>query len=41
MFARINTRDRSFGVAPEYSPDELPEFSEERIDEPLPPRVTA
>lgn len=41
MFARIDARDRSLGVAPEYVVDEWPEFSDEPLDEPLPDRVAA
>jgi hypothetical protein len=45
IFARIDSRDRAFGVPPEYAPDELPEFTDEpeyeALDAPLPPRMVA
>jgi len=45
MFARIDVRDRAFGVAPEYLADELPEFTDEPIDAGVegsaPPQVAA
>lgn len=45
MFARIDVRDRAFGVAPEYLADELPEFTDEPaetgVEGSAPPQVAA